>query len=52
MFQSALLEHLGSDKRAWNAHRNSCLDYRNEFLAHLGSVHTMNIPFIDASSLV
>jgi len=46
-FKDALIEHVGGDRHDWNTHRTRCINYRNDFLAHLGSGRAMQLPHLD-----
>ena len=43
-FRSSLLSALSIDLSEWDATRNEIREYRDKFVAHLDSEHTMHIP--------
>lgn len=46
-FQTELLDHLGADAATFKKEIEMMRRYRDKFLAHLDSEHTMNIPTLD-----
>ena len=46
-FKHGLLEALSQSSKDWNAHAQGCIQYRSDFIAHLGSEPTMQIPLLD-----
>jgi hypothetical protein len=46
-FKGGLLKSLNQSSIQWNKHCESCIRYRSDFIAHLGSEHRMHLPFVD-----
>lgn len=46
-FKLSLLEALNLTSKDWNAHKQACIRYRSDFIAHLGSEPTIKTPFLD-----
>jgi hypothetical protein len=46
-FMGELIAHVGGDRHDWNKHRTRCMNYRNDFLAHVGLERTMHLPHLD-----
>lgn len=46
-FKHELVQVVGHSKRDWNALRTICLEFRNDFVAHLGSEPIMRTPPVD-----
>jgi hypothetical protein len=45
-FKLGLLNAIDGQRKDWNAIRGKCIEYRNDFLAHLGSEPEMQLPFL------